>query len=220
SAALDRVRQDPPVRAVVLTGAGQFFSGGFDLNAPRRDDVATARMVALYRDSHLNLLTLPKPTIAMLNGHAIAGGLVLVLACDYRLGREGDYRTGLNEVAIGSSFPRAALEIIKLRLTHARAAELLLGAALYPASQALRLGVVDELLAAESFEATCLRRAARMAAFPREAYAHTKAGLIAEVVARIATETREEALRGAAIWTTDESRAARAAQRAKLGKRP
>ena len=220
SAALDRVRQDPSVRAVVLTGAGQFFSGGFDLNAPRRDDVATARMVALYRDSHLNLLTLPKPTIAMLNGHAIAGGLVLVLACDYRLGREGDYRTGLNEVAIGSSFPRAALEIIKLRLTHARAAELLLGAALYPASQALRLGVVDELLAAESFEATCLRRAARMAAFPREAYAHTKAGLIAEVVARIATETREEALRGAAIWTTDESRAARAAQRAKLGKRP
>jgi enoyl-CoA hydratase len=220
SAALDRVRQDPSVRAVVLTGAGQFFSGGFDLNAPRRDDAATARMVELYRDSHLNLLTLPKPTIAMLNGHAIAGGLVLVLACDYRLGRDGDYRVGLNEVAIGSSFPRAALEIVKLRLAHARAAELLLGAALYPASQALRLGVVDELLAAESFEATCLRRAARMATFPREAYAHTKAGLIAETVARITAETREEALRGAAIWTTDESRAARAAQRAKLGKRP
>jgi len=58
-----------------------------------------------------------------------------------------------------------------------------------------------------------------MAAFPREAYAHTKAGLIAETVARIEAETGAEALRGAAIWTTDESRAARAAQRAKLGKK-
>ncbi len=82
-----------------------------------------------------------------MNGHAIAGGLVLVLACDYRLGVDGDYRVGLNEVAVGASFPRVALEIVRLRLPHARAAELMLGAALYPASQALRLGVVDELLA-------------------------------------------------------------------------
>jgi enoyl-CoA hydratase len=111
----------------------------------------------LYRDAHVELLSLPKPTIAMMNGHATAGGLVLVLACDYRLGVEGDYKVGLNEVAIGASFPRIAAEIVRLRLTHARASELMLGAALYPASQALRLGIVDELFPVDKLEATVLR---------------------------------------------------------------
>jgi len=159
---------------------------------------------------------MPKPTIALMNGHAIAGGLVLVLACDYRLGVAGDYRIGLNEVAIGSSFPLVAFEIVRLRLTHARAAELLLGASLYPASRAVELGVVDELLPPQDATATCLRRAARLAAFPRDAYGHTKAALVAEAVARVENESEEHAARTAAVWTSAESRAARAAQQAKL----
>jgi enoyl-CoA hydratase/carnithine racemase len=142
----------------------------------------------------------------------------MALACDYRLGVEGDYRIGLNEVAIGASFPKVAFEIVRLRLPHPRASELLLGAALYPASQAIRLGVVDELLPKETFEATVLRRAARMGAFPRDAYAHAKAALVAEAVARTEGETPEEAQRAAAVWTSTESRTARAAQRAKLGR--
>src|SRR4029078_8590937 len=128
----------------VLTGGGKFFSGGFDLSQPRRDEEEVVVMTTLFRDAQVRLLTLPKPTIALMNGHAIAGGLGLVLACDYRLGVDGDYRIGLNEVAIGAAYPKVAREIVGLRLSHQRAAELLLGAALYPASQAIRLGVVDE----------------------------------------------------------------------------
>jgi enoyl-CoA hydratase len=215
--ALAAARDDEAVRAVVLTGAGAFFSGGFDLAAPRRDAAAERALRERFRETHLALLTLPKPTLAMVNGHAVAGGLVLVLACDYRLGLDGDYRIGLNEVAIGASYPLVALEIVRLRLPHARAAELLLGAALYPASQAVRLGVVDELLAADRLRDTVLRRAARMGAFPREAYADTKAALVAEAVGRVRAEPPAEADRRAAIWTSAESRAARAAQRARLG---
>jgi enoyl-CoA hydratase len=211
---------DDAVRAVVLTGAGAFFCGGFDLAAPRRDGAAEAQLHRLYRDTHLALLALPKPTVAMVNGHAIAGGVVLALACDYRLGVEGEHRVGLNEVAIGASFPRAAFEIVRLRLAHARASEMALGAAIYPSSQAVRLGVVDEILKADTFADTVLRRAARLAGFPREAYAHTKTALVAEAVARIVAETDEESASTAAVWTTPESRAARAAQRAKLGRRP
>lgn len=218
-AALDAAAADDAVRALVLRGAGAFISGGFDLAAPRRDEAAARRLAVLYRDAHLALLAFPKPTVAFLHGHAVAGGLILVLACDYRLGVEGDYRIGLNELAIGASFPRVALEIVRLRLAHARAAELLLGAALYPAAQAVRLGVVDELLPAETAATTVLRRAARLGAFPREAYAHTKAALVADAVARTRAETPEEAATTAAVWTSAESRAARAAQRAKLGLR-
>ena len=217
-AALERADADRAVRAVVLTGQGKFFCGGFDLSAPRREGDEIAVMTTVFRDAHVKLLTLGKPTLAMMNGHAIAGGLVLVLACDYRLGLDADYRIGLNEVAIGASYPRVAFEIVRLRLPHARASELLLGAALYPASQAVRLGLVDELLPAATFEATVLRRAARLGAFPREAYAHTKAALVADAADRARTETPEEAARGGPVWTTPESRAARAAQRRKLGR--
>jgi enoyl-CoA hydratase len=216
-AALEAARADDAVRAIVLRGAGAFFSGGFDFAAPRRDDAVVHDLYARYGEAHLQLLTLPKPTVAMVNGHAIAGGLVLVLACDYRLGLEGDYRVGLNEVAVGASFPRTAFEIVRLRLAHARVSELILGGALYPASQALRLGIVDELFPSEKLEDTVLRRAARLGAFPREAYAHAKAALIAEAVARIEAETPEEALQTMSVWITPESRAARAKQREKLG---
>lgn len=218
--ALDAARLDDAVRALVLTGAGSFFSGGFDLAAPRRDAAAAAALRVLYRDVHVRLLAFPKPTIASLSGHAIAGGLVLVLACDYRLGADADYKVGLNEVAIGASFPRAALEIVRLRLPHPRAAELLLGAALYPASQAVRLGIVDELLPADKLADTIQRRAARMGAFPRDAYAHTKAALVEDAVRRVMHEPPDADERGAAVWTSPESRAARARQREKLGKAP
>ena len=135
--AMAAAREDDAVRAVVLTGEGPFFSAGFDLHGEGSmgsDPVAVWR---LFRESLMALFTFPKPTVAMMGGHAIAGGLVLVLACDYRLGLDGDYRIGLNEVAIGASFPRAAFEITRLRLTHQQSSELLLGASIYPASQAL-----------------------------------------------------------------------------------
>jgi enoyl-CoA hydratase len=216
-AALAAAQHDDAVRALVLTGGGAFFSAGFDLASARRDDAATARLNELYRDAHRALLAFPKPTLAMLNGHAVAGGLILALACDYRLGRDGEYKIGLNEVAIGASFPLVAHEIVTLRLSHARACELLLGAALYPASQATRLGIVDELLPDDRFTATVLRRAARMGGFPRDAYAHTKARLIAPALARIAAETPAEAAAASAVWSMPESRAARTAQREKIG---
>jgi enoyl-CoA hydratase len=215
--AVDQAREDDRVRAVVLTGAGKFFCGGFDLFSERRDPSSVSVLGDVFRDTHVKLVSLPKPTIAMVNGHAIAGGLVLVLACDYRLGLDGDWKLGLNEVAIGASYPRVALEIVRLRLPHARAAELLLGAALYPASQALRLGVVDELLPSGKLRDTVLRRAARMGSFPREAYADTKELLVADVLRAVA-EPAEETARRSAIWQAEESRAARARQRESLKK--
>lgn len=208
--------QNPAVRAVVLTGTGPFFSAGFDFRAPRRSESEARSFYELYRDVHLDLLSLPKPTVALINGHAIAGGLILALACDYRLAVEGDYRIGLNEVAVGAAYPRAAAEIVRLRLSHARASELMLGAALYPASQAIRLGIADELLPPATCEETVLRRAARLGSFPASAYAHTKRFLIAPAVQAIRAESEEEAEQTRAVWSSPEGREARHRQREKL----
>ncbi|HWP67200.1 MAG TPA: enoyl-CoA hydratase/isomerase family protein [Candidatus Limnocylindria bacterium] len=215
--ALNEAQADPAVRALAVTGTGRFFSGGFDLAAPRRDAAAARQMQRLYRDVHAELLGFPKPTLAAVNGHAIAGGFVLALACDYRLGLDADYRIGLNEIAVGAGFPRTAVEIVRLRLPHARASELMLGAALYPASQGVRLGLVDELLAPDAFEATVQRRAARLGAFPRAAYVDAKLALVSEALERIARESDADGERTDAVWRDPESRAARRAQREKLG---
>jgi enoyl-CoA hydratase/carnithine racemase len=224
TAALEAAREDDTVRAVVLTGEGRFFSagldirGGIDFQAAVSPGTPAADPFGALRNCILAFLRFPKPTVAMLKGHAIAGGIILVLACDYRLGLEGEYRVGLNEVEIGASFPSSAFEIARLRLTHQQASELLLGATIYPATQAVRSGIVDELIAEDKFESTVFRRAARLGTFPREAYAHTKAALCAQAIARIESETPEEAQQTALVWMTAESVAARAAQAQKLTK--
>jgi enoyl-CoA hydratase len=221
SDAVDEAGRDDSVRAIVVTGEGRFFSAGLDIRggidfAAAASGEGSADPFAPLRTAMVKLLGFPKPTVVMVGGHTIAGGPIIALACDYRLGVEGDHRIGLNEVEIGASFPRAAFEIVRLRLTHQQASELLLGAAIYPISQAVRLGVLDEILPAEQFESTVMRRAARLGSFPREAYAHTKAALVADALARIEAETDVEAMNGAAVWMTPESVAARLAQAKKL----
>lgn len=217
-AALRVAREDDAVRSVVLAGSGKFFSAGLDLRQTTNAEDLRGLLQERFRDTHVELLEFPKPTIAMLNGHAIAGGVILLLACDYRLGVEGDYKVGLNEVAIGAGFPKVALEIVRLRLTHQQASEVLLGANVYPSSEAVRLGLVDELLPAETLRDTVLRRAAHLGTHPREAYAHTKRALVAQTVERVRAETPEEADATAAVWMAPESLEARMRQAQRLGK--
>jgi enoyl-CoA hydratase len=212
-AAADR---DDAVRALLIRAEGAFFCGGFDLRAPRRTGERVREMVELYRDSHRRLLSIPKPTIAVVQGHAVAGGLVLALACDHRFAATGDYRVGLNETAIGAAFPPVAFEIVRLRLTHAACTELLLGAETSGAEMLVRLGVVRELSPPNALEDVALACARRLAAHPRELYAHTKRALVADALARIDAVSSATELEIAALWSTDESRAARAAQRRRL----
>lgn len=200
---------DDAVRAFVLTGSGRFFCSGFDFAAPRRDDTVAVELYELYRTCHLELFSLPKPTVAVVNGHAVAGGLVLVLACDLRIaGRSAD-RIGFTEVAVGASFPRVAFEIVQARLTNAALGELLLGAGLYEAKDGLRLGLFDELVSPQDVVSVGLERAARLGAYSRDAYAFTKGQIIENALARIRAETPEDAMRAMSVWISEESRAAR-----------
>jgi enoyl-CoA hydratase len=114
-AALDRATADKAV--VLLSGRAGVFSAGFDLKALRSGGKDAATMVRGGFELAERILSFPLPVVMACTGHAIAMGAFLLLSGDYRVGAEGAYKVTANEVAIGLTLPRAAVEILRQRLT-------------------------------------------------------------------------------------------------------
>lgn len=205
-------RDDDNVRAVIVTGSGKFFSGGLDVKEAASGQSRVGNLAGSTEDGIYALWTLPKPTVAMINGHAIAGGVIIALACDFRITQTASHRFGLNEVAIGLAFPRGAFEIARLALTNRQLRWTLLEAALFDANRALELGIVDEIVAPAELQPRCVELAKRLGANGHLAYAHTKRRIQAEAVARSLEQRPEEAREVAAIGDSEESRALLSAQ--------
>ena len=205
-------QEDENVRAVIVQGNGKFFSGGLDLKEASSGRNQMGNLAGSRDDGLFMLWTLPKPTIAMVNGHAIAGGVIIALACDFRFTQTGSHRFGLNEVAIGLAFPRGAFEIARLALSNEQLRWTMLEAGLFDASRARQMGIVDEIVEPEQLEARCLEAAKRLGANGRLAYAHTKRRIQAEAVARVLNQDADELREVARITQSEESRALIAAQ--------
>jgi enoyl-CoA hydratase len=212
-------REDETVRAVVVAGNGKFFSGGLDLKEAASGANRVGNLAGSQDDGLFMLWTLPKPTIAMVNGHAIAGGVIIALACDFRFTREGNHRFGLNEVAIGLPFPRGAFEIARLALDNQQLRWTMLEAGLFDVGRAREFGIVDEVVEPERLEPRCVELAKRLGANGRLAYAHTKQRIQAEAVARILNQDIEEAREVGRIAKSEETRALIAAQVSTLSRR-
>ena len=129
-------------RAVVLTGKGRVFCGGLDLVALHAlDRPAMDRFITDFDGVFRRLFAFERPTVAAVNGHALAGGCILAMACDRRVMAAGPFQIGVNEVQIGLPFPAAAHEIVR-RATppEARSLVMLQGARLSP-EQAHAMGI-------------------------------------------------------------------------------
>jgi enoyl-CoA hydratase len=168
---------------LVVTGAGRVFSAGVDLNRVVDGGTDyTERLIPALSEAFEAMFCYPGPTVAAINGAAIAGGCVLACACDRRL-IGPDAQIGASEVRVGVPFPVAALEVMR----HAcgdRAEGALLGGQLYRGTEALTQGlahrvVTDDLVGAAVAEASDL------GGIPVEAYRHTKAQLRAPALARM-----------------------------------
>jgi enoyl-CoA hydratase len=205
-------RDDENVRAVVVAGTGKFFSGGLDLKEAASGSNRVGNLAGSQDDGLFMLWTLPKPTVAMVNGHAIAGGVIIALACDFRITQAGSHRFGLNEVAIGLAFPRGAFEIARLALSNQQLRWTMLEAGLFDAGRAMEMGIVDEIVETARLEARCIEVAKRLGANGRQAYAHTKHKIQAEAIARVLNQDIEEAPEVARITQSEETRALIAAQ--------
>ncbi|HEY1359516.1 MAG TPA: enoyl-CoA hydratase/isomerase family protein [Thermoleophilaceae bacterium] len=181
---LERLKADDP-GAVVVIGSGSFFSAGLDVKVlPTLDDDDKRAMVDGINRMFLGWYELPRPLVCAVNGHAVAGGMILVLCGDRRIGStEGTF--GLTEVRVGVPYPACALELVRAELSSAAARRLALTAGHVDAETALALDVVDELARPGEVEPRALELAAELAHMPRSAFAITKSEMRAESLARM-----------------------------------
>lgn len=213
TAHLDELEQSSTT-AIVVTGTGKMFSAGVDLYRLLEADVAyTAEFVASLCSGLRRFFASPLPTVAAINGHAIAGGCVLAAACDHRIATDGGAYLGLTELAVGVPFPAAALEIVGALLPRPQLASLVFAADKLTARQALDLGLVDALAPADEVLTRAVAEAQRLGSIPRPAFALTKRQLRQPVLDRIDCQA---AAFDPEVITTWQSDAARASIRAFL----
>jgi enoyl-CoA hydratase/carnithine racemase len=149
------------VKVIILTGEGSFFSFGLDvpefLNYSKEP---FTRFLAKFTELISYLFLYPKPVIAALNGHTIAGGCMLAIACDYRLMVSDKAKISLNEITFGSTVFASAISVLK-HLVGGRNAELILySGRMYSAEEAQGLRLIDEVVSKENLDAAA-RRVAR-----------------------------------------------------------
>ncbi len=198
-------------RPLVLTGNGRFFSAGLDLAGLPREREEMGGFVDAFDDLMRRLFLFPCPTVAAVNGHAVAGGAILAAACDVRIGAVGSYRVGVSEVQLGVIFPATAFEVLRAAIPAARTAEVLLRGRLTGPEDAVTNGFLHELGSAEALLERAVERAEELGALPREAYAHTKRELRAEFADRAARERAPKREQFLDTWFSEESKARRAA---------
>ena len=178
---------------IVLTGRGSVFSGGVDVTRILAEDGGYA--FAFLQELSTCLLAVtrcPRPVVAAVNGHAIAGGAVLARAADVVIAA-GPGTIGLLELAVGVPFPVAALEILRVRLDQQRLVSLVLAAAALPFSES-EPGLIDRVVADGELEQSAVGEARRLGRVPPMTFALTKRLLLAplEVTLSRASEKVDE----------------------------
>ncbi|HJQ45437.1 MAG TPA: enoyl-CoA hydratase/isomerase family protein [Amycolatopsis sp.] len=196
-------------RAVVLTGQGGVFSAGVDLRRVGEGGAAYVReFLPALSDAFLALFSFPRPTVAAVNGHAIAGGGVLAAACDRRVMNAAHGRIGWPELTVGVPFPLVAMEILRCAYGGHRLAELTETGQTYLGGQALAMGLVDELAAPDAVEARGLEIASSLAEAPERAFAHTKAQIHRPYDERIGEQRAADDAHVEHLWAAPETMAA------------
>jgi enoyl-CoA hydratase len=193
-------------RAVIVVGTGSIFSAGVDLVRISSDGAAYVRqfLPALHRlfDTAFNL---PKPVVAAVNGHAMAGGCVLACCADVRVAARGNGRIGITEMLVGVPFPALAFEVMRYSAKAQYLPEMTLTGATYLADEAGERGLVDQVVEPADLMDRALAEATRLAALPATTFAATKAQMHQRVTDHMAQHGARIDARVEEIWTSDET---------------
>jgi enoyl-CoA hydratase/carnithine racemase len=169
---LDRAEADEAV--VILTGREGYFSAGFDLKVFQEEPERIVEMLTLGARLSERVLSFPTPVLVACSGHAIAAGTFAALAADLRIGVEGPFKLGLNEVRIGLTVPLYVVELARQRLAPAHFNRALITAEMYGPEEAVDAGILDRVVPPAELESAGREAAEEMAGLNMAAHSATK----------------------------------------------
>lgn len=163
NAALDGAADDEGVGAVVIVGRPGRFSAGFDLKVMQASAESARDLLRAGALLGLKIYRYPKPIVLGTTGHALAMGAILQFCADERIGADGDFKIGMNEVAIGMPVPRFAVELARDRLRKTAFQAATHQARIYSPADAIEAGYLDQVVAPEAVESTAVAHAQALA---------------------------------------------------------
>jgi|Deesub1362A_J573_1020465.scaffolds.fasta_scaffold00565_1 enoyl-CoA hydratase/carnithine racemase len=201
------IRDSEKVRGLVVTSTSdKFFSIGFDVSqlysADRRE---FERFFRSFSDMCYTLYTFPKPTVAAITGHAVAGGCILALCCDYRFMAERGY-IGLNEVRLGVPIPLLAYLVLNQIVGDRYASEIAYSGELYTPQQALEMKLIDGIFSINELLAKSVEKAEKLAELPGKAFQAIKQNRTRMVEKEYSEHFEEDMLSFIEFWFSEEAR--------------
>jgi enoyl-CoA hydratase/carnithine racemase len=195
---------DNAVKSIIFTGTGKFFSFGFDvpefLSYPKDDFV---RYLEKFTKLYTDVFLFPKPVVAALNGHTIAGGCMLATACDFRLMVTGKARISLNEITFGAPVPAGSVEMLRYCVGSRHAQSILYSGAMYSAEQAFELGLVDQVSSEDALAEDARKVAQELAQKDSSAFRCTKHLLRKPVAEEMIKREKDAILEFVDIWYSE-----------------
>lgn len=172
-------------RGMVLCGGDEFFSIGFDLpELLTNDRPAMVNFLERFNKLCLELFTVPYPTVCALSGHAVAGGNILALACDYRYAASEEKKIGLNELKLGLPVPYLADMMLRHTIGNRYASQMIYSGEFMSFSDAKIIGLIDVVGPPEELEDFTLERLSQIASFQSQAFSAIKANKVEEIKRR------------------------------------
>jgi len=199
---------DAGVRGVLLASAHpKLFSPGLDLvTLVEYDRAAMERFMRVFAEAVWALYALPKPVVAAVSGHAVAGGCILSLTADYRVLRRGGVQVGLNEVKVGVPLPWSVALLLRASVPPAALTEVALLGRNFADDDAVAVGLADQLADADGFEDFCRARLEEFADKDTASIAITKGYLREGVLREMRSREKEEMGAWLDRWFSDSTR--------------
>ena len=197
---------DNQVKSIIFTGSGKFFSFGFDvpefLNYSKSDFM---RFLEKFTDLYTYLFLFPKPIVAALNGHTIAGGCMLATACDLRLMVTGKAKISLNEITFGAPVFAGSVEMLRYCAGSRKAQSILYSGAMYSAEEACQLGLVDQVSSEDALTEDARKVAQELAQKDSSAFRSIKHLLRKPVADQMIKREKDAILEFVDIWYSEQT---------------
>jgi enoyl-CoA hydratase/carnithine racemase len=205
---LKELNQAPNLHGFVITSANEkFFSIGFDI--PELIDLTEDGFREFYHSFNqlcIDLYTFPKPIIAAITGHAVAGGCILALCCDYRFIASGKKLMGLNEIKLGVPIPYPADCILHQLVGYRNARDIVDTGEFFPPERLLTMGMVDEVLPVEEVLPRAIEKMQMLSAMPQGGFKKIKQNRTEKVEALIKRDLAEKENIFAECWYSQDAR--------------